>query len=331
MLSCFLLLFFFCFPCSLQAHASHSFKKLILPSIGSEACAFDPHGGGPYTSLTDGRIVKYQGSRIGFTDFATTVANRSKKLCDGIVPGDNVELAAKCGRPIGLEFDQKTGDLYVIDAFHGPMVVGPKGGIATPLTSMDGVPVDVPDAIDVDPVTGTVFYTDIGPGILKIKNMTAFLLSGDTNGRLLKYDPKTRQRTVLLTGLSGPNGVAVSKDGSFVLISEYVAGRIRKFWVKGPKANSSEVLVNLPGSPDNIKRTGSGDFWVPVNIENLLPRKTTFPLAQKFNSYGQILETVNFYAEYNNIYITEVHQHLGSLYVASVYANFVGVFRGVRC
>ena len=93
-------------------------------------------------------------------------------MCDGIVPGDNVELAAKCGRPIGLEFDQKTGDLYVIDAFHGPMVVGPKGGIATPLTSMDGVPVDVPDAIDVDPVTGTVFYTDIGPGILKIKYMS---------------------------------------------------------------------------------------------------------------------------------------------------------------
>ncbi|KAL3511167.1 hypothetical protein ACH5RR_030568 [Cinchona calisaya] len=299
--------------------------------MGSEAYAFDPMGEGPYAGLNDGRIVKYQGPEIGFTDFAITTASRSKELCDGIIPGKNLELAANCGRPIGLEFNHKTGDLYITDAYNGLMVVGPDGGIATQLTSLDGIPNDVLDAVDVDPVTGTVFYTDLGSEFLKIKNLTAFLLSGDTSGRLLKYDPKTGQRTVVLRGLSGPNGVAVSKDGTFVLISEYVAGRIRKFWVKGPKANSSEVLVNLPGSPDNIKRTISGDFWVPVNIERLLPKKTSFPLAQKFSSNGQILETVNFYAEYNETYITEVHEHLGSLYVASTYTNFVGVFRGVKC
>ncbi|KAL3501330.1 hypothetical protein ACH5RR_035779 [Cinchona calisaya] len=329
----FFLLLFSCFPYTLQAHVFHySFTKLNLPSMGSEAYAFDSKGGGPYTGLNDGRIVKYQGPRIGFVDFAFTSANRSKKLCDGEVPDDNVGLAIKCGRPIGLELNHKTGDLYILDAFRGLMVVGPQGGIATQLSKgMDGVPIDVPDAIDVDPVTGTVFYTDIGPAILKFKNITAFLLSGDTSGRLLKYDPKTRQRTVVLRGLSGPNGVAVSKDGTFVLVSEYVAGRIRKIWLKGPKANSSEILVNLPGSPDNIKRTSSGDFWVPVNIARLLPKKTTFPLAQKFNSDGQILETVNFYAEYNDIYITEVHEHLGSLYVASIYTNFVGVFRRLAC
>ncbi|CAI9092728.1 OLC1v1028049C1 [Oldenlandia corymbosa var. corymbosa] len=322
-----------CSPSMLQAQLqqSYKFKKLNLPSRGSESCAFDPNGGGPYTSLNDGRIVKYQGPQTGFTDFATTSAQRTKELCDGQFTDDRVELAIKCGRPIGLEFNQKTGDLYIADAFHGPMVVGPQGGLATPVCDGDGVPTDVPDAIDVDPVTGTIFYTDVGTSILKIRNLTEFILSGDTSGRLLKYDPMTKQRTVVLTGLAGPTGLAVSKDGTFVAVSEYVAGRIRKFWIKGPKANTSEVMVNLPGNPDNIKRTESGDFWVPVNIERFLPKKATFPLAQKFNSEGQILETVHFFEEYNDVYITEVHQHHAHLFVASVYADFVGVFKGVKC
>ena len=51
------------------------FNKLKLPSKGSEALAFDPQNGGPYTGLMDGRIVKFHGPDVGFLDFATTVSN----------------------------------------------------------------------------------------------------------------------------------------------------------------------------------------------------------------------------------------------------------------
>lgn len=136
---------------------------------------------------------------------------------------------------------------------------------------------------------------------------------------------------MVLTGLSGPNGVAVSKDGNFVLISEYIGGRIRKYWVDGPKANTSEVLLDLTGSPDNIKRTRNGDFWVPVNVERILPRESNIPLAQRFSAQGQILETLSFYAEYDETYITEVHQHYDSLYVASLQTDFVGVYKFCSC
>lgn len=47
-----------------------------LQTIGPEASAFDRKGGGPYTGIADGRIVKYQGPRVGFTDFAVTSPNR---------------------------------------------------------------------------------------------------------------------------------------------------------------------------------------------------------------------------------------------------------------
>lgn len=162
--------------------------------------------------------------------------------------------------------------------------------------------------------------------------MTEILLSGDKSGRQLKYEPGKRRRTVVLTGLAVPNGVAVSRDGSFVLIAEYIACRITRFWLKGPNANTSEIFAELPGNPDNIKRTETGDFWVAVNIQKLQPKLISFPLGQRINARGQIVETVNFYAEYNATYVTEVQEHFGSLYVASVYTDFVGVYRrGLKC
>uniref|UniRef100_M1CAD8 Uncharacterized protein n=1 Tax=Solanum tuberosum TaxID=4113 RepID=M1CAD8_SOLTU len=87
-----------------------AFSKLQLPlqTIGPEASAFDRKGGGPYTGIADGRIVKYQGPRVGFTDFAVTSPNRTKARCDG---KNGPELQQICGRPFGLEFYYRTGDL----------------------------------------------------------------------------------------------------------------------------------------------------------------------------------------------------------------------------
>lgn len=161
--------------------------------------------------------------------------------------------------------------------------------------------------------------------------MTEILMSGDTGGRLLKYDPKTRRRTVVLTGLAGPNGVVVSRDGSFVLVAEYIACRIRRFWIKGPRAKTSDIFVELSGNPDNIKRTENGDFWVAVNIQKLYPKLTCFPLGQKINARGQIVKTVNFFAEYGSTCVTEVQEHGSFLYVASVFTNFLGIYRGLEC
>ncbi|KAG8383116.1 hypothetical protein BUALT_Bualt05G0151300 [Buddleja alternifolia] len=323
-----LITFFFIFPYIAPAQSYHSFKSFKLPSIGSEAYAFDSKNGGPYTGLNDGRVVKYQGPELGFQEFATTSSNRSKELCDG-KNGDDAKVGPTCGRTIGLEFNHKTGDLYIADAFYGLMVVGSDGGVARRLCY--GVHFDYPDGIAIDQVTGDIYLTDLGSIFSKTNNMTDILLKGDSTGRLLKYDPKTNQTTVVLTGLAMPAGAVVSGDGSFVLIAEYVACRITRFWLKGPKANTSEIFVNLPGNPDNIKRTNTGDFWVAVNIQKLNPKLIVFPLGQKISPDGRILETVNFYQEYNATYVTEVQENDGLIYVASIYTDFAGVYRGLKC
>ncbi|KAK4399774.1 putative serine/threonine-protein kinase PIX7 [Sesamum angolense] len=291
------LLFFFCFPFNAGARCFGSFKKLQLPAVGSESYAFDSHNVGPYTGLNDGRIVKYEGPEAGFVEFATTSANRSKEFCDG-TDGTDPILTLICGRAIGMEINHKTGELYLVDANYGLMVVGSRGGLATQLAGGgDAEGFDQVDSLAIDPTTGAVYIGDVGTIFQKTKNMTEILLSGDTSGRLLKYEPKTKRLTVLLRGLAVANGVAVSKDGSFVLVSEYIACRITRYWLKGPKANTSEIFVELPGNPDNIQRTESGDFWLAVNIQKLYPKLTCFALGQRISANGQILETLNFFAE----------------------------------
>lgn len=65
----------------LQVQASikieRNFSRIPLSGpIGPEAFAFDPAGGGPYASVSDGRVLKWQGDKFGWIEFATTSHQR---------------------------------------------------------------------------------------------------------------------------------------------------------------------------------------------------------------------------------------------------------------
>ena len=61
---------------SLTNNPSSSFTEIDLPltAVGPFAVAFDSIGRGPYTGISDGRIVRYIG--YSFADYATTSPNR---------------------------------------------------------------------------------------------------------------------------------------------------------------------------------------------------------------------------------------------------------------
>lgn len=66
-----------------------------------------------------------------------------------------------CGRPLGLRFDKKTGDLYIADAYFGLLVVGPAGGLATQLaTEAEGEPFRFTNDMDIDEQDDTIYFTD---------------------------------------------------------------------------------------------------------------------------------------------------------------------------
>jgi len=91
------------------------------------------------------------------------ISEHRSELCNpkaSATPFSYVETEDICGRPLGLRFDKKTGDLYIADAYFGLMKVGPQGGFATSLaTEAEGVPFRFTNDVDVD-TEGNVYFTD---------------------------------------------------------------------------------------------------------------------------------------------------------------------------
>ncbi|KAM7479769.1 hypothetical protein LguiA_027982 [Lonicera macranthoides] len=296
-------------------------RGLPLPLVtGPLAFAFDAGGHGPYTGVGDGRILVYQGSITGFVEYGHTSPIRNKTLCDGT---NSVDLATICGKPSGLGFYDKTGELFIADSIYGLVMIPPGGGVGKQLaTSAGGVAFRLPDALDVDQSTGDVYFTDLS-GVYNLSQTGDLVTSNDTSGRLIKYDPKTKQVSVVFDGLAGASGTAISEDGSFILVIELLKTQVRKIWLKGPKKNTSEVLLTFTGSPDKIRRNIAGDFWVAVSISS----PNVELLGQRINGDGKLLETVNFSPKFNTTMVTEVHPYNNGLYLGSLDLNYVGVYR----
>ncbi|GAB2295597.1 hypothetical protein Dimus_029756 [Dionaea muscipula] len=238
------------------------FQELeILPlvdAVGPESIAFDPNGRGPYVGVSDGRIIRWDWDLRRWIDFAVTSPNREN--CHG--PDNHEETEHICGRPLGLRFNQKTGDLYIADAYMGLLVVGPNGGLATPLSAQtDEAPFWFTNGLDIDQTTGDVYFTASSNRYTR-RNYLEAIISGDQTGKLMKYDPTRDKMTTLLQNLTFPNGVALSRNGDFILALESTSCRVLKYWLRTSKVGTVESLTKLPGFPDNIKMNSKGEFWV---------------------------------------------------------------------
>ncbi|KAF8718071.1 hypothetical protein HU200_025548 [Digitaria exilis] len=241
---------------------------LPLPSgvTGAESLAFDANGEGPYAGVSDGRVLKWGGSAFGWTTFAHSANSRKIPLCTaGVVPSEETE--SMCGRPLGLQFHAKTGDLYIADAYLGLMRVGPTGGEAEVLaTGADGVKFNFVNGLDVDQATGDVYFTDSSTTYTRRFN-TEIMMNADATGRLLKYEAASGRVTVLKADLPYPNGVAISGDGAYVVVAHTVPCQAFRYFVRGDRAGQYELMAELPGYPDNVRRDGKGGYWVALNQE----------------------------------------------------------------
>ncbi|CAH9131418.1 unnamed protein product [Cuscuta epithymum] len=235
--------------------------------FGPESLEFDLLGRGPYAGLADGRVVRWMGDGIGWETFSLVTHNWSEKICAKGVHSTKPKqwkFESHCGRPLGLRFDKKTGDLYIADAYYGLLVVGPEGGIAKPLaTHVLGKPILFANDLDIHN-NGSIFFTDTSQRYNRV-NHFLIMLEGEATGRLLRYDPPTRETHVVLENLAFPNGVQLSKDQSSLFFTETTNCRLMRFWLEGPKSGKTEVIANLPGFPDNVRANGKGQIWVAID------------------------------------------------------------------
>ncbi|GAY55367.1 hypothetical protein CUMW_163750 [Citrus unshiu] len=103
---------------------------------------------------------------------------------------------------------------------------------------------------------GDVIMCDNEKGLLKVS---------DEGVKLLKYDPKSNQTTVVQEGFYFANGIALSKDEDFVVVCESWKFRCRRYWLKGDRNGTLDTFAeNLPGGPDNINLAPDGSFWIAL-------------------------------------------------------------------
>lgn len=164
------------------------------------------------------------------------------------------------GTPNGLKFDAK-GDLIVTDIKMGLLSINQSGSIEVLANQVDGKPIYLANELDIA-WDGSIYFSDTSNyGRVTFREIA----ENKPHGRLLKYDPMTKQTTVLLEGLYFANGVALSADEDYVLVAESYHYQLTRYWLKGPKKGTSDVFAdNLAGFPDNITRDEQGHFWVGI-------------------------------------------------------------------
>ncbi|KAJ1260111.1 hypothetical protein BS78_10G207100 [Paspalum vaginatum] len=291
--------------------ASNS-QRLGLPDslVGPESVAFDSHGAGPYVSISDGRILKY-----GADDWTTFTYSPSytKNNCDAPSELPSVATEISCGRPLGLRFHRSSGNLYIADAYMGLMRAA-------------GEPFRFTNGVDVDQVTGDVYFTDSSKTYQRSQHQMV-TTTGDSTGRIMKYDPRTNQVTVLQSGVTYPNGIAINDDRTHLIVALTGPCKLLRYWIRGPKANTSEIFADLPGYPDNVRPNGKGGYWIALHREKFeLPFGVNKHLvAIRVGAQGEKLQEMT---GPKSVRPTEVVERGdGKIYLGSVELSYVGIVR----
>lgn len=195
--------------------------------------------------------------------------------------------ASTGGRPLGIDFADN-GELVVADAYLGLLAISPQGKVTVLVDQLDGRPLLYVDDVAVA-ADGKVYFSDASSKFSAKKWGTYSASELDIvehagYGRLLVYDPQTRRTHILLDGLNFANGVALSHQQDFVLVSETGSYRVMRYWLRGDKQGQSDVFIDqLPGFPDNISQGLDGRFWLALISPRsaLLDRLSRYPLLRK--------------------------------------------------
>lgn len=170
-------------------------------------------------------------------------------------------------------------------------------------------------------------------------------------GGLYCYDPKSTKVTTLISGTYFGNGVVLSKQEDFLLMTETAKYRILRYWLKGEKAGQTELFMdNLPGFPNGISIREDGSFWLGFstkrndqldNIHNnpvmkkmvfalpnwLQPKPEKFGMLLNISSEGKILSA---YFDTKGIVMPEagaVKEYKGSLYLGGDVLPHIGKYK----
>lgn len=172
-----------------------------------------------------------------------------------------------CGRPLGMTFHPKEKDLLVVaDSNHGLYSINVVTKVKTTLVPFGlevapGKPNMLTNSVAVAK-DGTIYYTISSTKFVLGDGVFEFISAG--SGTLMRYNLVRNTSEVLVSNLAFANGLALSDKEDYILFSEVATEQVHKYYLAGSKVGTSEVLLQVPGAPDNIKSNGKGGFLVGV-------------------------------------------------------------------
>lgn len=263
------------------------------------------------------------------------------------------------GRVLGFMFDA-AGNMIAADAFRGILSISPDKQITVLVNKIGDSPILYADAVVVAK-TGKIYFTDASQRFGAKESGGTFhasvldILEHSATGRVLEYDPATKQTRLIADGLCFANGLALSADEQSLIVAETGEYRIWKIAVaadtlhiknKPDKKLATILLRDLPGYPDNLMRGRDGRIWLGLAkprgaaIDNMaekpwlrsitlrLPRilwpvPPAYGHVLAFNESGKIVadlqDPTGHYPETTGVTETE-----DRLYIQSLHAHGIG-------
>nr|XP_040035026.1 adipocyte plasma membrane-associated protein isoform X3 [Gasterosteus aculeatus aculeatus]XP_040035028.1 adipocyte plasma membrane-associated protein isoform X3 [Gasterosteus aculeatus aculeatus] len=296
-----------------------------------------------YAGTADGKIVKLIGRRIH------TVTRLGKLPCG------SREEESSCGRPLGIRVGPN-GTLFVADAYLGLFQVNPTTGEATQLVSggqvVAGRKLSFINDVAVTQDGKKIYFTDSSSRWQR-RDYMHLIMEATADGRVLEYDTESRELTVLMENLRFPNGIQLLPDEESVLVAETTMARIRRVHVAGLNKGGMDTFIdNLPGFPDNIRPSSTGGYWVAMSsvrpnpgfsmldflsqrpwikkfIFKLFSQEVLMKFVPRYSLVAELHDggicTRSFHDPNGLVaaYVSEVHEHKGSLYLGSFRSPYI--------
>jgi hypothetical protein len=177
-----------------------------------------------------------------------------------IVAGSTETVAVLPGAAGAMALDAD-GSLLVCVAGHGLFRVDTDTGRVGPVadSGSDGRPLHCLTSVAVAQ-DGTVYLTD-GSTAHSGADWVRDLMEQNTAGRVLRLHGGERTAEVLRSGLAYPHGVALTPDGSALLVAEAWRHRIVRIALDGRHV-PEDITGALPGYPARISPAPDGTYWV---------------------------------------------------------------------
>ena len=314
---------------SLNERLTNAVPVHLLGYYGAEEFAVDK----------DGNI--YCGVHKGEKDFSAGAILK-------IYPDDSVEEYLETDSWVtGMQFDQE-GNLIALMNDVGLVSIDPNKAIDTILTQTpNGQPIRMGTGLKIAS-DGTIYFVNMSStNKTSWKYVNRLILEMKPTGGIYSYDPSTKVTTTISEGNYFGNGLEISEDEDFILVSETSRYRILKYWISGEKKGLSEVFMdNMAGFPNNISRGKDGRYWVGFTTKRndkldnihpkvgmkrfvyglpsfLQPKPKKFGMVLQVSEDGEVLQAL---FDSRGAVVTEagaVIEHNGHLYLGGDVVSYV--------